>query len=180
MPDHATGTSVCPECGVLGGHTWQCGRANASSNSAKREQLLDDTAKVALALQFATQHTPDGHEAFLRILELVPADLRGKADAIPNSAALESSVEGTGGGPTKGGSRASSQDEEPSGTVGSTPTAFHRGTDATRNRVYEWEYRNLEGEVVCVRCTETMEPPDKSGWYLRMPKRVMQKMAVDG
>ena len=55
-----------------------------------------------------------------------------------------------------------------------TPTAenpcAHCGR-STPNRVYEWEYRNLDGECVYVERTETMEPPDKSGWYLRMPQR---------
>lgn len=42
-----------------------------------REQLLDDTAAIALALQFAIQHTPDGHERFQRVLALIPAEIRG-------------------------------------------------------------------------------------------------------
>jgi selenocysteine lyase/cysteine desulfurase len=60
----------------------------------QREQLLDDMAKVVLALQFAMRHTPDGHEAFQRILALVPPEIRGVEPPIPPVDELDPIEEG--------------------------------------------------------------------------------------
>lgn len=85
MPDHTTSSHTWE----FDGHLQGCPRITCDcppdpgppinttpDRVAVREQLLDDLAIVVLAIQAGSPGSPRPHEAFQRILALIPADIR--------------------------------------------------------------------------------------------------------